>query len=140
MRWGWIWALAPLGLAEGVATVLGWLIPAAEFLVWMLIAVIMAYVLARQAPGRFVLHGFFAGLIGAVLAQTMHALFYEAYVANNPGVAEKLATQPLPPRMFILGTGLFIGALYGGFVGALTGLAARVVGKNQEDSGEKAVE
>src|SRR5216117_2752181 len=78
-----ILTLSLFGLLVGIGSIVG-LIPSGwELAVWAVIALISAGVLARQAPGKFFLHGFLTGFVAGAVSTLCQALFMNQYLAHN---------------------------------------------------------
>ena len=83
MNWKLIGMLSLFGLAMGIATI--FVIPSnVEPLVWLVIFLICAYVIAKQSPGKHFLHGLLLGLANSVWITAAHILLFEQYIASHP--------------------------------------------------------
>lgn len=77
MNWKLIFQLSLFGLAMAVATVA--LVPSSvEPFCWLVIFVICAYIIAKNAPGKYFLHGFMTSLVNSVWITSAHVLFYSS--------------------------------------------------------------
>lgn len=134
MSWVLILALADLGLLMGVASVFG-LTRGIEGALWLVIGIACSVVLGRKAPSRHFLHGFLVGLIGGALSPLVQATLFPTYAANNPEAMEQMAAIPggVSPRLFFALLSPVIGLLSGLLLGALSWIAARVLGKRSSE-------
>src|SRR5438876_7687733 len=109
--------LSLLGLVVAFGSIVG-LIPLGwETSVWAVIALVCAGVLARQAPGKFFLHGFLTGFIAGAVSPLCQALFMNQYLAHNPKAADVLKSAGMSPAIVaVLGAPVFAAVL-----GASTG-------------------
>ena len=117
--------LSLFGLVVGLGSTTG-LIPAGwETAVWAVISLVCAGVLARQAPGKFFLHGFLTGLISSAIATLLEAAMIGQYLEHNPKAAESFKLLPAisPAVMIVLMTPV-AAAVSGVFTGFVTWLWA----------------
>ena len=131
MNWKLIFALSIFGLAMGIASVLGFVPPRFEWLYWLIIALISAFVVAKKAAAKLFLHGFLVGLIGGIIAPILAALFFSTYLANNPSYAEQFQKMPvgMNPVVYQLILAPFIAAVYGLVLGFFAWLAGKIFKK-----------
>jgi hypothetical protein len=132
MKWRLIIALSSFGLAMAIATVA--LIPSAiEPLLWLMIFVICAYLIARRAPGKFFLHGVFVSLVNSVWITASHLLFFDTYIANHAQEAAMSASMPLGthPRILMAIVGPLIGLASGLILGTFCVIVAKLTGSNR---------
>ena len=128
MNWKLIVQLSVFGLAMGVATVFV-ISSSIEPLFWLVIFAICAYVLAKQAPGRYFLHGLLVSLLNSVWITAAHVLLFGRYIANHPQEAAMMTSMPLPnhPRLMMAIMGPAIGVVSGMVLGLFAVVAARLV-------------
>lgn len=124
--------LSTLGLLIGVLSLLGLtsgsvLALPLEFWLWMVSAAVTALALARQAGARFFRHGFATGLLAGLWPAILMALFFDAYMANNPVYAEEFSAAPagLSAKAFFLISAPLRALVWGVVIGALTWLASK---------------
>ena len=131
MNWKLIFSLSILGLAMGIASVLGFVPHKLEWLFWLVIALFCAWWIAKKAIARLFLHGFLTGLIGGVISPIITAIFFSTYMANNPSYAEQAKQIPggLNPRTFSLILAPVIGVVYGLVLGFFAWLGAKIFKK-----------
>jgi hypothetical protein len=130
MNWKLIFSLSLFGLAMAAATVS--LVPQKiEPVLWLAIFIVCAFVIARQAAGRYFLHGFLVCLVNCVWVTGAHVLFYSTYIAHHPDMAAMAQKMPLPnhPRVMMLITGPVVGIISGLVLGSFAFLAALLVKK-----------
>lgn len=126
MSWRLILGLSLFGLAMSVATVFV-IPPKVEPVVWLVIFLICAYIIARLAPGRPFLHGLMVGIVNSVWVTAAHILFFTAYMANHPKEAAMARSMPLPPKLMMAVTGPLIGVISGLVLGLFAYIAGRFV-------------
>ncbi len=128
MNWKLILQLSLFGLAMGIATV--FVIPSSvEPLLWLVVLVITAYLIATRSAGRRFLHGLLVGIANSVWVTGSHVLLFPYYVAHHPREAAMMSSMPLPdsPRLMMVVVGSVIGVVSGVVIGLLAVLAARLV-------------
>ena len=120
--------LSVAGVVMGVASVLGWT-QRIEFVLWLVIAIAAAFVIAREAPRAFFLHGFWTGLLAGIASPLIQCALYATYVANNPDTAAQLQTMPAnwSPRVVLLVFAPLMGLAYGACVGLLSWIASKMI-------------
>src|ERR1700730_3184406 len=115
MNWKLIFGLSLFGLAMAIATVF-WIPSSIEWVFWLVIFIICAYLIAKNAPGNYFLHGFLVSLVNSFWITVAHIMFFFTYMANHPEMAELNARLPMsehPKRMM---------AIMGPIFGVLCGL------------------
>ena len=98
-----------------------------ELLLWIIIALVSAVLIARITTHKIFLHGMLAG-IGMGLSNIMVQItFYSLYVKNNPHTVTDLEqfAEVLTPQWFLFISSPFVGAMYGSLIGALSVAAAK---------------
>ena len=123
--------LSLLGLVVGIGSVTGLIRSGVETIAWMVVAVVCAGVIARQAPGRPFLHGFLAGFVAGVLAPIVQVAFFPQYLAHNPKAVESFQRLPsdVPPRVLVILLTPIVAGVLGVVTGFLAWAAARVLGR-----------
>jgi len=106
MNWRLIIMLSLFGLAMAVGTV--YFIPSnVEPFCWLAIFFICAYIIAKNAPGKYFLHGFLTSLINCVWITSIHIIMSDTYIANHAMEAEQtkkmFGDMPLKESMAIMG-------------------------------------
>ncbi|HYJ38999.1 MAG TPA: hypothetical protein VEV87_10295 [Chitinophagaceae bacterium] len=128
MNWKLIFTLSLFGLVMAIASVF-WIPENIEWIFWVVILLISAYVIARNAPGRYFLHGLMVCIVNSIWITIAHITFYTTYVANHPSFLEMNARGPLaehPKRMMAV-FGPIVGVLSGIVLGLLALLFSRLV-------------
>jgi hypothetical protein len=137
MKYDWrlILTLSLFGLAMGVATV--FVIPSSiEPVFWLAIFLVCAYVIAKRAPGKFFLHGFFVSLANCVWITTSHIVLFESYLPRHPDEAAMMTKMPVPdsPRLMMLMTGPVIGIISGLVLGLFSFVASKILKRASDSS------
>lgn len=130
-----IFQLSLFGLAMGIATVF-WIPSKIEPFFWLGIFVLCAYLVARNASGKYFLHGFLVSVVNSVWITLAHIVLFESYVAHHPVEAEMTKGMPRSPQLMMLIRGPTIGIVSG----LVLGLFALVASKIRKKSAEKVEE
>jgi hypothetical protein len=119
--------LSLLGLLVAAVSIAGYLQSGLETVATAAVAIACSLVLARQAPGKFFLHGFLTGLIAGALMTLTQAAFMGAYLAHNPKALETFRALPanMSPAIFVVILTPISAGLTGCVTGLLTWLAAK---------------
>src|SRR5712692_7812304 len=99
MNWKLIFALSLFGLAMAVASLFG--LGMFEPLLWLVIFIIYAWLIATRAPGKYFLHGFLASVVNSVWITAMHATFFHMYAQHNPRFVQS-APPGMNPRVLMI--------------------------------------
>ena len=128
MNWKVIFGLSLFGLAMAFGTVFA-ISPKVEPFCWLVIFVICAFVIARQAASRPFLHGFLLGIVNSIWVTAAHIIFFRRYVAGHPQEATMMQRMPasLSPRELMAVTGPFIGIISGIVIGVLALIVSKVL-------------
>src|SRR6185436_10133519 len=95
MNWKLVIQLSIFGLVMALATV--FVVPSnAEPFFWLPIFLITAYLIAKQAPGRYFLHGLALGLVNCFWVTAAHILLFNRYIATHPQEAAMMTRMPMP--------------------------------------------
>jgi hypothetical protein len=128
MNWKLIFGLSLFGLAMGIATT--YVIPTkGEWIFWLIIFIICAFLIARNAPGNYFLHGFLVSIVNSIWITAAHIILFTTYVANHPDVVEMNAKMPMadhPKRMMAI-MGPLIGIVSGLVMGLFAFIASKLV-------------
>jgi len=129
VNWRLLAWLAPIGPVVGTLTVLGVLPRGADRFVWFTVVVGTAFLVARRAPARALLHGAVAGFWNGATSTLVQAIFLQELVANNPWFPDAFAKQPpgFDLDYFVFMTVPFIGVAGGAMTGLLSMLAVRIL-------------
>jgi len=128
MNWKLIFQLSLLGLAMAVATIS--LIPSnMEFIFWLLIFIICAYVFAKRLPGKYFVHGFMLGLVNCIWVTAAHMLFANPYMAHHHQEVAMMKSTPFSnhPRVLMLISGPIAGIMSGLVIGLFSFIASKIV-------------
>jgi len=125
MNWRLIFMLSLFGLAMAIATVF-WVPEKAEWAFWLAIFLINAYLIAKNAAGKYFLTGFMVSLVNCVYIVGAHVLFYATYMDNHPMMAQMGGHMPMHnhPRLAMI----LMGPLFGIGFGMVQGLLAWIAG------------
>lgn len=127
MNWKLIFLLSLFGLAIGAAGV--FLVPSTvEPFCWLIAFVISAIAIAKNAPGKYFLHGFLVNILNSAWVTTVHLALYERYVAFHPEFAEIFAngSVTIEPKIFMLISGAVAGVLFGIILGFFAWAAGKL--------------
>lgn len=132
MNWKLVFTLALFGVAMGIAAVLGFYPPSLEWLLWLIISLLCAWIIVKKAAVKPFLHGFMVGLLDGLAAPIITAIFFSTYVANNPSYADQAKQLPagLDMRTFGLILAPVIGVVYGLVLGLFAWLAGKIFKKS----------
>lgn len=126
MNWKLIFQLSLFGFIMAFGTIS--LIPEKiEFLFWLVIFSICAYIIAKVGTGKYFAHGFFVSIFNSIWITAAHAILYNSYVANHPDMARMGANMPLKDHPIILM--LIMGPIFGIIFGLIQGLFAFIASK-----------
>lgn len=116
-----IFKLSLGGMAMAIGTV--YYIPLnREPFFWLAIFLVCAYLIAKQANGRFFLHGFLVSMVNSVWVTAAHLLLFDTYMLNHPELQD-MAAQTAVGGSVRLGMAL-MGPVYGAVSGLVLGLMA----------------
>ena len=96
MNWKLIFALSLFGVAMAVASLFG-LTGRAEPLLWLVIFIVYAWLIAKRASGKYFLHGLLVSVLNSIWITAIHAGFFSMYVANNPEMVKGIPPGMNPP-------------------------------------------
>ncbi len=118
--------LSVAGIVMGVTSVLGWT-QHREGVLWLVIAIASAFVIAREAPRALFRHGFWTGLLAGIASPLIQCAFYSTYLANNPDSAAQIQTMPANwnPRVMLLIFAPLMGLVNGLGIGLLSWVASK---------------
>jgi hypothetical protein len=128
MNWKLIFLLSLFGLAMAFATLT--LIPSRyEYIFWIVIFILCAYIIARLCSGQYFLHGFLVSLVNCVWITIVHVYFFSTYIANHPDVEQMSNRMMLAnhPRWQMLLMGPMVGVLCGIILGLFAWVASKLV-------------
>lgn len=119
MKWKTILLLSLFGILMGLISVFG-IIQNIEWLLWLIIAIVSAYVLNKQTKRLLVTHAAITGLFMGILYAIILSSLFEMYLRNNLE-SEGLKQLPITiePQYFFLMAGPFLGFVYGLIIGLI---------------------
>jgi hypothetical protein len=130
MNWKLIFGLSLFGLAMGIATVY-WVPPKIEPCLWLPIFLICAWLIAKNATGKYFLHGFLVSLVNCVWITGAHIILSAEYLAHHPQETQQYAKlnaqMGLSVARAMLLVGPVIGIIFGLILGLLAVAAARLL-------------
>ena len=130
MNWKLIFGLSLLGLAMSFATVF-WEAPRLEPLIWVLIFLLSAWLIAKNASGKYFLHGFLVNIVNSIWTTAVHIIFEVPYLAHHTLQAAQYAKMDadtgISATKAIILAGLTIGIFSGCIIGLLALAAARIL-------------
>jgi hypothetical protein len=125
MSWNLVAKLSGFGLLMSVATV--YVVPPnVEPVLWLLIFLVCAALIALHAPGKHFLHGLCTSLLNSVWITTAHIIFFDAYIARHAQEAA-MSAQMGSPRLVMALTGPVVGLVSGLVLGTLAFVASKLV-------------
>ena len=130
MIWKLIFSLSLFGLAMAIGTV--YFIPGKiEWMFWLPIFLLCAYLVAKNAPGKYFMHGFFISLVNCVWITSAHVLLFDSFMKLNPEMWAMNNMMPMPthPRIMMLLTGPVFGIIFGLILGLFAWIASKIVKK-----------
>ncbi len=131
MNWKLIFGLSLFGLFMAIATV--YFIPfKIEPIFWLVIFLICAYLVAKNAPGKYFLHGLFISLVNCVWITAAHIILFTTYAATHVQEMEQSKNFPVfagHPRKVMLIMGPMIGIASGIVLGLFCFIASKIVKK-----------
>ncbi|SRR6266480_6758837 len=133
MNWKLIFGLSLFGLAMAIATVF-WIPSSIEWIFWLIIFIICAYLIAKNAPGNYFLHGFLVSLVNSFWITVAHVMFFTTFNQNHPEMEEMVAKLPLhehPKRLMAI-MGPIFGVLFGLVLGLFAFIASKMVKKQPQ--------
>jgi hypothetical protein len=131
MNWKLLFTLSLMGLIMAGATIS--IIPTnIEPVFWLLTFLISAYFIAKNAPGKYFLHGFVLSLINCVWVTSAHIIFFSDYSMNHTQEMQMSAGMMWSdfPRRQMLIMGPLIGIASGLVQGLFAWLASRLMKKS----------
>ena len=131
MKWKTILLLSLFAILMGFISVFG-IIQNIEWLLWLIIAFVSAFVLNKQTKKLLVTHAAITGLFMGILYAIILSSLFEMYLANNlESEGFKQCDIPIEPQYFFLMAGPFLGFVYGLIVG-LIALIIKKISKKQK--------
>lgn len=128
MNWKLIFGLSLFGLAMGFGTVFA-ISPRVEPFFWLVIFIVCAFAIARQATQRPFLHGFVLGIVNSVWVTGAHIVFFNRYLAGHPQEAAMMLSSraPIARRLLMAIVGPVVGLVSGVVIGVLAYAVAKML-------------
>ncbi len=122
-----IFLLSLFGLAMAFATVY-WIPSTIEPVFWLLIFLVCAFAIAKQAPGQYFLHGFLVSIVNCIWITAAHIALADTYLPRHPQEVAMMAKMPsLSPRVMMLIIGPVIGIISGLVLGLFSLVASKLL-------------
>ena len=129
MNFRLILLLSLFGLAMAFATVY-WIPSTIEPIFWLMIFLVCAFIIARQASGKYFLHGLLVSILNSIWITAAHIALADTYLPRHPQEVALAAKMPaLSPRVMMLVMGLVIGIISGLVLGLFSWVASKLVTK-----------
>jgi hypothetical protein len=125
MSWKLVLALSLFGLSMGVAT--AFVIPSTiEPYAWLAIFGVSGYVIAKQAPGRYVLHGILVSILDAIWVTGAHVALYDKYVVVHRSILAMAPHLGSPP-VTMAAAGAVVGIVGGIALGVFAWVSSKFI-------------
>jgi hypothetical protein len=129
MNWKLIFTLSLFGLAMAFATIT--VVPSSvEPILWLLIFLLCAWLIAKNATGNFFWHGFLVSIVNCIWITAAHILLSNSYLAHHAQEAaqySKLNGQfGMSPTIAMLCVGPIIGIISGLILGLFAFVASKL--------------
>lgn len=126
MNWTIILSLSSVGLVMGLLSVNGYTQKIEPFL-WLIAGIATAIVLSKSAGNKIFFHALCIGLFWGLLNGILQSAFFDQYLSNNPNWQDRFKQSTfIPPRFFVLITGVVLGLITGIALGGLTLLLKKI--------------
>lgn len=131
MNWKIILLLSLFGVLMGLNYVFG-LIQGLEWLLWLIIAIISAYVLYKQTDRLLFTHAVLTGIIMGIFNTIVQSALFDKYLENTPE-SEGIPQWPITiePQYFLLMAGPFVGIVYGLVIGLFALIIKKILKKHK---------
>lgn len=128
MNWKLILQLSMFGLIMAFGTIS--LIPEKfEFIFWVVIFIVVAYVIAKVCTGKYFLHGFMVSIFNSIYITAVHTIFYASYRVHHPDMS-KMIPEGANVVAYMIGIGIGSGVVFGLFQGLFAFIASKIVKPN----------
>jgi len=130
MNWKLIFSCSLFGLLMAIATI-SWIPEKFEFPFWLVIFIINAYIIAKNADGKYFLTGFMVSLVNCIYIVAFHVIFYKTFIVNHPMMVDMSNKWPLHNhgRIQMLLTGPVFGIGFGLIQGLFAWIASMIFKK-----------
>ena len=131
MNWRLVFLLSLFGLAMGIGSVY-WISSSNEWIFWLVIFLISAYLIAKNAPGKYFLHGFMVSIFNSIWITAIHYFMFDTYYETHRETMLEYEAQPMPidMRTMMVVMGPIIGVVSGLVLGLFSYLASKFFKKN----------
>lgn len=132
MNWKNILILLFVGAVMAVLSVLGYIKGNFEFVLWILLGIVSAYLIAKKGGKMPFMEGVTLGVLSGIVNSVIQSAMFDTYLLNNPESLDGLKQIPLsmPPQYLILFAGPFFGIVYGIVVGIIAMSLRKVLSTN----------
>lgn len=133
MNWLLILLLTIVGAAMALLSVFGIVRSGFELVVWTLLAIVSAYLIAKKGGRVPLLEGITLGAITGIVHSVIQSAMFSTYLLNNPeslGSFQDLRMN-IPPQYIVLLAGPVIGLIYGGVIGIIAMSLRKVIDTNE---------
>src|SRR5262245_56126638 len=96
---------------------------------WLVIFLACAAVIAKQAPGKYFLHGLMVSIVNSIWITAAHVLLFDAYIAHHAKEAAMMNGLPISPKLMMACTGPIVGVISGLVLGLFAWIASKIVGR-----------
>jgi len=128
MNWKLIFGLSLFGLAMAFGTIY-FIPPGIEPYCWLVIFLICAFIIAKNAPGKYFLHGFLVSLVNCVWITGTHIFMSATYLSNHSQEAAQYAKLNEQAHLTVTQAMLIMGPVIGIISGLVLGLFAFIASK-----------
>lgn len=132
MNWKLIAAMVIVGAVMAVLSVYGIVQSSFELVVWVILGIVSAYLIAKKGKATPFLEGATLGVITGIVNSVIQSSMFNKYLLNNPESLDGFRKIPLdmPPQYVVLFAGPFIGLIYGVVVGIIAMSLRKVIDTN----------
>ena len=128
VNWKLIFLLSLFGLVMAFATVF-WIPTKIEPAFWLVIFIICAYIIAKNVPSKFFLHGFLVSIVNSFWITAVHSYFFKTFMSNHIEMVQMSASMPMHdhPRKAMILFGPFFGIIFGLILGSFSWIASKII-------------
>jgi hypothetical protein len=137
MDWRIIFPVGIPGIIMGVLSLFGFT-QGIEFWLWLILAIVIAFWIAKKAPARLFLHGLAGGFAAGIANSLVQVLWLDVYRANNPSSMQDFNQLPgdMDVRVFVMIAGIVVGVIYGVLLGLFSWVAGLLL-RRRTSTGER---
>jgi len=131
MNWNLIVRLSFFGFLMGGLSV-SVLPEVVEAVMWILVYLFSAYVIAKRCTHKFFLNGFMLSMVNSGWVTGFHVIFYKTYLSEHPASDLMYSFLPLSdfPRLGMVIMAPVFGAFFGVFLGLFSLIMSKVIKRN----------